>query len=452
MADADHGVANGADVPLTGADCFLRAFDGEIRRTAGATHNSQLVLRLGPGFDVERFRAVLQRVVEANPILFAPVRRPYLALPPVYRCAAARPDSAPSVELHQREGEPGAVPELFFERLNGRFEAKRGRICRFDVVQYDGGRSGTDLAMTWLHMLFDGAGCEWFVRFLDRVARGELGPDELPETEFQAHPGVPPLPGDVRGGRAMRWQNSMKRVTHRRAHSLAGPLRRVRQALRYEVDSLDSSEVARVQARVAERVGFVAPMAYHLACAIRAHHAVYRARGLDPSSYVVPLPVDIRPKGPEPAIFRTRVSLIWFQLEPDLVGDFEALLCELKRQRRESIRKQRIQDGAIAMDFARHAPMRVYTTMARRSMRGELCSFFFAFTGRFAGGLSSFLGTELRDAFTSPSVPPSPGSAITTSLFGDRMNMLHVHQQGVFSEVERALFAERMRAELLGEV
>ena len=36
-------------VPLTGADCFLRAFDFEVRRMAGSSHLSQLVLRLGPG-------------------------------------------------------------------------------------------------------------------------------------------------------------------------------------------------------------------------------------------------------------------------------------------------------------------------------------------------------------------------------------------------------------------
>ena len=42
-----------ASVPLTGADCFLRAFDGEVRRLTGASHLSQLVLRLGPGFDPE---------------------------------------------------------------------------------------------------------------------------------------------------------------------------------------------------------------------------------------------------------------------------------------------------------------------------------------------------------------------------------------------------------------
>jgi hypothetical protein len=441
------------EIPLTGADCFLRAFDGEVRRTAGATHNSQLILRLGPGFDVERFRALLEGVFEANPIVHAPIRRAFGLAAPVYRTGAAQAANLPPVEVHERPGAPGEVPELFFERLNGKFVASKGQLARFDVVRYDGGRQGTDLAMSWLHMLFDGAGCEWFIRWLDRIDRGEARPDLLPSTESDPSPGlVHGLPGGVRGQRAMRWQNAMKQVTSRPVHSLAGPLSSLKQELRYDVEELDAAETSRVKQRASERVGFIAPMAYHLACAIRAHHAVFKARGLDPSSYVVPLPVDLRPKGPEKAIFRTRVSLIWFRVDPDLVEDFDGLLQEIKRQRRESIRKQRVEDGAIAMDFARYAPMRVYTQMARRSLRGELCSFFFAYTGCFAGDLRSFLGAPLTNAFTSPSVPPSPGSALTTSLFGDRMNLLHVHQKGVFSASERALLAERMRAELLGEV
>ena len=48
-----------AALPLTGADCFLRAFEAEVRRTADASHLSQLVLRLGPGFDVDAFRSLM---------------------------------------------------------------------------------------------------------------------------------------------------------------------------------------------------------------------------------------------------------------------------------------------------------------------------------------------------------------------------------------------------------
>ena len=58
------------------------------------------------------------------------------------------------------------------------------------------------------------------------------------------------------------------------------------------------AELPQVTAHVQE-AGFLTPMLFYLAATIRAHDAVFRARGSDPVSYVVPLPVNLRPKGSE---------------------------------------------------------------------------------------------------------------------------------------------------------
>ena len=78
--------------------------------------------------------------------------------------------------------------------------------------------------------------------------------------------------------------------------SLAGPRRRTPQALRYGVDSRSDHETARVVEAARRRAGFLTPMLFYLAAAMRAHHAVFQARGVDPGSYVVPLPVNLRPR------------------------------------------------------------------------------------------------------------------------------------------------------------
>jgi len=49
------------------------------------------------------------------------------------------------------------------------------------------------------------------------------------------------------------------------------------------------------------------------------------------NSYVVPLPVNVRPRGAEAAIFRTHVSLVWFQVLPEVVDDFDALVVKGRR-------------------------------------------------------------------------------------------------------------------------
>jgi hypothetical protein len=232
--------------------------------------------------------------------------------------------------------------------------------------------------------------------------------------------------------------------------SLAGPLRRERQALRYDLETYSEADTAAVVARAQAKAGFLTPMLYYLAAAIRAHDSVFRARGVDPGAFVVPLPVNLRPKGGEGALFRTHVSMLWFHAPPEAARDFDGLLELLKAQRRDAIKAGLVEAGVAAMDYARFAPSRLYSVMARRSFRGELCSFFFAWTDQFLPGQGSFLGAPILNAFHAPSVPTSPGSSVILSIRGGRLNLTHVYQQGVVSEEERALLRGRLRADLLG--
>ena len=440
-------------LPLTGADCFLRAFDHEIRRMNGASHVSQLVLRLGPGFDVEGFARMVEEAARSHPLLRAPVARRLWLGPPSFLLAAAARCPMPRVEIHAaqapRAGDP-PLPEVFAARLNQPLSLRRGELLRFDGVRYAEGAAGTDLAMSWLHMLFDGAGSERFLRWLDECYRGERRLSELPDSEETA-PARNPKPSFAERGRAAQaWKGWHDAMGARPPRSLAGPLRRTPQALRYSVDAFSAEETACVVAAAQKRAGFLTPMLFYLAAALRAHHAVFQARGVDPGSYVVPLPVNLRPKGGEGAIFRTHVSLMWFQAFPEQMEDFDGLVAELKAQRVAAIRAGQIENGVHAMDFVRLAPRRLYAHMARRTLGGELCSFFFAFTDGFLPGLQGFFGARITNGFHVPPVPPSPGSCVAMSLRDQRLNVTHVHQRGVLSERELAIFREQLRADLLG--
>jgi hypothetical protein len=440
-------------LPLTGADCFLRAFDAEIGRCNGASHISQLVLRLGPGLDIERLRAVVREVAEAQPMLRAGVRRRFGIGLPFYELAGAPRRPLPEVALHDlaaRSDDASALPALFSARLNERRSLRRGDLLRFDVVRYAGGAEGCDVAMSWLHQLFDGAGSEHFVRWLDACHRGERSADRLPQPDELAPPPPPTATFGERGDAARRWQRWIDGFGAHPVRSLAGPLRRTPQALACDLLTLDEARTERAVAEAGRRAGFMTPMLFYMAAAIRAHHAVARARGFDPVSYVVPLPVNVRPRGAEAAIFRTHVSLIWFQVMPDRVDDFDALVADLKAQRLAAIKAGHVENGIAAMDFARFAPARLYTRMARSASPGELCSFFFAYTGEFLAGQSHFFGGEIRNAFHVAPVPASPGSCVAMSLREGRLNVTHVHQRGVFSDAERASIRASLHSDLCG--
>ena len=442
-----------ARLPLTGADCFLRAFDAEIGRWNGASHVSGLVLRLGPGFDVEIFRKLLDDVAREQPILGAPIRRRFGLGLPEYRLDPGR-DGPPPVSVHDVDAPRAAgapLPAIFSRRLNERRSLRRGELIRFDVVRYAGGAGGTELAMTWMHLLLDGAGSERFVQWLDEVHRGAVGASDLPDPDE--------LRGDApssrslaeRGDAARRWKAWVDGFAEPPLRSLAGPRRRVPQDLRFDVLHLNRDETERAVAQAGRRAGFLTPMLFYLAAAIRAHHAVFEARGVDPGAYLVPLPVNLRPRGREGAIFRTHVSLIWFHVDPAVVGDFDALIDELKAQRRAAIKAGHVENGVAAMEFVRSAPARLYARMARSGTKGELCSFFFAYTGEFLPGIERFLGAEIHDGFHVAPVPPSPGSCMAMSIHRGRLNLTHVFQRSVVADDERRRMRDSLRRDLLSE-
>ena len=460
---------------LTGADCFLRAFHGDTMRVHGAGHLSQVVLRLGAGFDPKRLEETLERVVRANPILRAPIRRRGGLGPPVYRIDLAEAAPQPRVHRHAATAEPArgaapserAIPPVFFEALNARMAIERGELLRADVVPSsergaDGEAAKTDLALTWAHMLLDGSGSEAFVELLDAVARGARAPEAVPTADRTAEVAEARPRGPLRdwSREAQTWQRHVQGMGAHPPRSLAGPrpgawasLReggrgRGAQQLRYEIATLGADATARVDERAKERAGVLTPMLFYLAAAIRAHAAVFEARGVTPESYVVPVPVNLRPKGQEGGIFRTRVSMFWFQVLADEARSLDACVASLKRQRHALIKSGGVANGVAAMHLVRAMPARLYAAMARRTLRGELCSFFFAWTGEFLPGLTEFMGAPIENGFHTPSVPPSPGSGAIMSVREGRLNLAHVAQRGVMSDEEGAL----LRASLLGEL
>ena len=94
-----------------------------------------------------------------------------------------------------------------------------------------------------------------------------------------------------------------------------------------------------------------------------------RARGTVPASYVVPLPVNLRPKGSEGGdLPHARVADLVPGARRRASTISTRCSAELKEQRRRAIRSGQIENGVAAMDFARCAPSRLYGTLARRPL------------------------------------------------------------------------------------
>ena len=429
----------------------MRAFDVEARRFHGAGHLSQMVLRLGPGFDVDRFRALIADVARATPILRAPVRRRLGVAPPAYAIARAATAPLPSVAMHDSDPHAkgdGDVPAVLRGALNARLAPERGELLRVDAVRHPDG--ATDLALTWTHLLLDGAGSEEFVRRLDACFRGAMAPaidagDAVPRT--------PPRASMAERGRlARRWQSHVIGFTAAPPRSLGGPRRRVAQALDYEVLTLPAAETATVVARAAAIAGALTPTLFYLAATMRAHGSVFAHRGETPEHYLVPLPVNLRRRGTHAAVFRTNVALLWFHVARRHLESLPMLVGELAPQRRAAIRADLLEGSTAAMDFLRWAPARLHSWIARRGLGGELASFYFAFTGDFLSGTATFCGAEITNGFHVPGVMPSPGSSVIMSVRKGRLNVAHIFQRDAVTAEERRVLQAHLLDDLHGRL
>lgn len=441
-------------LPLTGPDCFLRAVDRETRTCSGASHLSQLVLHLDALPEAGRIRSFFRRLMEKAPLLTARIERPWGIGPPVYRPRppGERTDVSP-VSLHESpDAASTGSPDPFRRRLNDRFDLREGHHFHVDlVVDSKGGR----LALTWSHMLLDGAGSEAFVRLVARAWRRWTGNEEMPD-RLKPSP-ASPLDRFVEGkswGERLRltrtWGERMSDLAEPRPGSLAGTLSDVPQNLTWTKWSYpDRSPAIRERAR--RHAGVMRPMLFYLAVSLRAHHRVLRARGDPPDAYLVPVPVDMRRGGSEP-IFRTHVSFLWFQAPAEVVPEFEPLIDHLRRQRKAMVREGLERLTCVALHTLRWMPSVLYRRMIRRPFGGEMASFFFSYTGDFLPDLEEFLGGRITDGYHVPSVPASPGSGLIWNHHRGCLQATHVHQDGMLSDPEQTRFRDQIREDLLGEL
>ena len=203
-----------------GADAFLLAFDAETRRRNRASHLCADRAAPRPRLLARRARARAARGGrrEPDPARADPARAVWSARRNTgstsrrarwVRFRAARDDARPPPGDWDA---PVALPELFAERLNELHPDGRAGLLRVDAVRYADGR--TDLALTWLHMLFDGWGSERFVEFLGVRARARARPTRCPRPTGPAR-----RPTSCcrrtrarRGNMAMEWQRWMRRA------------------------------------------------------------------------------------------------------------------------------------------------------------------------------------------------------------------------------------------------
>ena len=426
------------------------SLERESRTFFDASHQAQLVIRLGPGFERNRFCQAVQKLYRKVPFLHATIRPKWGGLfgPSVYH--DAEPAGSAPIYIHDpetpdRQSIYRGVPRHIRNLLNsGPIDPRQDPLIRFDLVD---DADDTLLVITWLFLLFDGHGMTNFIRLLSDTAAHPEDPVSIAWSEELVSP--IDLPDTMERLRIQRsWASTMEERLHPEPASLAGPIRSMPKQLDYEVHRFPPEETDAFDKLARSEAGVISPMLFYLAITIRAHHRVFLHRSSVPSQYLVPVAVNLRRGTDIDPTFRNHVTFLWFGVEPSELDDRQMLINSLKEQKRSQIQDGFPRSMAIAMENNRYVPTEMNRRMMRAQAGGELCSFFFAYTGHLFPEVSELCGGQIRDGFPTAGVPPSPGSSFVWSLVHGQLNLTHLFQQGVVRPDERELMLKQIFDEL----
>jgi hypothetical protein len=414
---------------LNGSDYLMRGFDYELRRHGFAGNLCQIVLRLGSAISAESLRLRLSAVEKDLPILRA---RSGGVVHPVWVMPRA---GATPVEIRTHQDEAGLRERLFNEPLN----ARRGQLARFDLVQREGGR--TDVIFSWSHDVMDAPAAETLV--------AAIGDEGAPAPAWE-----PPAPGP-----RMDWKRRLelirKSVAQLDKFCEAQPrslgMRRAGAAprLRYRLETFSAPETAAIRANGARWCGVLGDAQFHAASAVMELHRLHQRLECATASYILPMPVGLRPKGRPVSLSGNPVDMLMLQFLPGQLGAMETCVQTLKAQTAQALRENSVSNSRLLSELFSFLPLPVYMRVLKHGLRGEICSIFFGDTAAVNPRLENFLGAKVEDFAHIAAVTPGPGLGVIFYYFRGELRLTVVHAETALSESEAGEFAAGLRKRLL---
>jgi hypothetical protein len=410
-----------------GCDTLMLGFDYELRRRGFAGNSCQIVLELSTAIDPDRLGKRVAELVRQHPILCSRPARG-LNLKPQWKTTRA----APIVRVHADV--PNIRQKLFNEPLN----IHRGELVRLDL----GGRM---LTFTWAHALMDAKSAEYFLAL--------VGGDNIPELkvgeDWYTKRSSPASGWRTRGHQAWRELNRLDQFRSALPVSLATHRQPMTRTMKYQVVVLSSEDSARVRAHAARLCGFLGDTNYHLTATLLELHRLHERTGCPSDSYVLPIPIGLRPKGERAPLFSNQITMMLHQFFPAELATLEQAVTAVKTKNATYLRDEHINPGIALAQMFRCLPLPLYMRMIKHELRGEICSLFFGETGAVDSALQSFLGATIESFVHVPAVTVPPGIGLVFYRFRNQLQFTLVHADGTLTDEEAGEFAACLRARLL---
>ncbi|HXJ81513.1 MAG TPA: hypothetical protein VMS64_22885 [Candidatus Methylomirabilis sp.] len=184
---------------------------------------------------------------------------------------------------------------------------------------------------------------------------------------------------------------------------------------------------------------------WRLAVAGRAMSVFWEKRGLPDVPFLVPISVDLRPKGEAGATIGNWLAFHFARFAPSETADVAGLARSLRLQMADAVRDGRIDGSAAGMEFLRYRPLWMMARALPRGPSGETFSFNCADTGDFLPEITSVFGRRVVNAYHAPAVLPRPGIGVFFNRCAARNDLVISWVEGTMSEDDVAHVAEIVR-------
>lgn len=436
--------------PVTSTDGFVIALDHLARAADGRGLDALSQIDILGQPDVARLCWLAAELPKRLPLLHATLRKDGLFAVPYWQCSGDA--EAIPIEFHRVRGvdgpeisEIGSISELRALRMQGHRRVSLGPPhIRLDVVRT--GDQTWSIVMNWSHLLLDGTGVELLFKHMNELWLDPQAVSPQQPVMSDNRPWWKLFQESEACGRHLITLGAAPFVSASRGKLVAG-----RRCCFWETFSPE--ETARIKVTLGKIGGDMMRTFFYAALAARCHQAVFQSRGQHDLSYAVPMPVQQRPKDAsgKTAVFQNHMAMFFFILKENDLTDLATASKALMRQHMEHLKLKRHLSFNAMQLLMRRMPGKTMLDLVRLGQRGEIASFYHAYTGSFGEGMTTFCGGDILNAIHMPTVNAPPGSGLFVSECRDQLTVTVSHLDSCLSESETELMRERWRSDLLGQ-
>jgi hypothetical protein len=310
---------------------------------------------------------------------------------------------------------------------------------RFDLIERDGTRM--DLIFTWAHMLMDATAAEHFL--------GAFGDEKIILPKSNPQPPGAPTKWPERLELMKKSVAQLDKFCENQPRSMGVRQPSAPRELQYRVEKFSTEETARIRANGSRLCGILGDAQFHVAAAALELNQLHQRLGCATKSYILPMPVGLRPKGRVEPLFSNQIDMLMLQFLPEQLDSMEKCVAALKAQTAQALRENSIAYGRKLSELFSFLPLPIYMAVLKHGLKGEICSLFFGDTAAVNPRLENFLGVNVENFIHAAAVTPAPGLGIIFYYFRGELCVTVVHAKTVLTDAEAAGYSAAVRNRLL---